>query len=186
MRRAPRRTTLALTLAPLLLLGIPEAMAGGRTVVRSSGIVQHRVIVRPAFVDPFFWDPFWYPGFGWGLYDSYGPPYGPPPYGGYAQVPPRNAAPVELHVSPRKATVIVDGTDVGQARDFNSRAYPLWLKAGTHTLELSRPGYQTLRVKFEVKRGRAYRVHYDLREGKGVDPRSSTAPQEPPAEPAPD
>jgi hypothetical protein len=158
-------------------------MAGGRTVVHGPRVAQQRVVVvRPAFVDPFFWDPFWYPGFGWGLYDS----YGPPPYYGYAQVPRRNAAPVEMHISPRKATVIVDGTDVGQARDFNSRAYPLWLKAGAHTLEFSRPGYQTLRVKFEVKRGRAYRVHYELREGEGVDPRSSTAPQEPPAEPGSD
>jgi hypothetical protein len=162
--------TLALALAPLLLLGITEPMAGGRTVLRSPGAVQQRVVVvRPACINA---------GFGWGLYDS----FGPTPYYGYARVPPRNAAPVEMHVRPRKAAVIVDGTNLGQARDFNSRAYPLWLRAGTHELELSRPGYLTLRVKFAVKRGKAYRVHYELREGEGVDPRSSKAPQEPPAE----
>jgi len=82
--------------------------------------------------------------------------------------------------------VIVDGTAVGQARDFNSRAYPLWLKAGTHELELSYRGYQTLRVKFEVKRGRAYRVHYDLHEGEGIDPRSNRKSSEPQAEPGSD
>jgi hypothetical protein len=139
------------------------------------------VVVEPIFARPYFWDPFWYPypGYGWGF--SYS--YGAPPYGGYAQVPPRNSAPVELHVSPRKSEVIVDGTDAGQARDFNSQAYPLWLKAGTHTLELRRPGYQTLRVKIEARRGRAYRVHYELREGEGVDRRSTGRVQEPPAEP---
>jgi hypothetical protein len=172
MRRARQPMTLALALSPLLLLGSTRAVASGRCAVRVPGVVQQRVVV----FEPAFWYP--YPGFGWGI--SYA--YGPPPYGGYAQLPPRNAAPVELHVSPRKADVIIDGTNVGQARDFNSRAYPLWLKAGTHTLELSRPGYQTLRVKFEVKRGKAYRVHYELREGEGIDPRSSKRAQEPPAE----
>ena len=64
MRRALRLSTPALALAPLLLLGMTDAMAGGRTVVRSPGIVQQRVVVS--------WDPFWYPGFGWGFY---GPGY---------------------------------------------------------------------------------------------------------------
>ena len=181
MRRARQHLTLALALTPLLLFGTTRALAGVRGAVRGPGIVQHRAVVfGPVFTRTYFWDPFWYPypGFGWGI--SYA--YGPPAYGGYAQLPPRNAAPVELHVSPRKADVVIDGTNVGQARDFNSRAYPLWLKAGTHTLELGRPGYQTLRVKFEVKRGRAYRVHYELREGEGLDPRSSKRTQEPPAE----
>ena len=177
MRHARRQTALALAL--MSIVGITAATAGGRSVARRSAVVRHHLIVGPAFVDPFFWDPFWYPGFGWGL--SYS--YGPLPSYGYAQVPRRNAAPVEMHVSPRKATVIVDGSDVGQARDFSSRAYPLWLKAGTHTLELGYRGYLTLRVKFAVKRGRAYRVHYDLREGEGIDPRSTREPQEPPAEP---
>jgi len=164
--------TLTLALCSLLLFGTTRALAGVRGAVRGPGVVRQRAVVfRAAFGGPFYWDPFWYPysGFGWGISYAYGPPF----YGGYAQLPPRNAAPVELHVSPRKADVIVDGTNVGQARDFNSRAYPLWLKTGTHTLELGRPGYQTLRVKFEVKGGRAYRVHYELREGEGLDPRSS-------------
>jgi hypothetical protein len=183
MRSTRQRTTLVLALAPLLFLGVTGAIAGGRSAGRSSGVVRQQVVVvRPVFADPLFWDPFWYPGFGWGLSYSYGPP---PPYG-YAQIPPRNAAPVEMHVSPRKSTVIVDGTAVGQARDFNSRAYPLWLKAGTHELELSYRGYQTLRVKFEVKRGRAYRVHYELQEGEGIDPRSNKMSGEPQAAPGPD
>src|SRR5437899_2816266 len=163
-RRSRQQITLALAVSPLLLFGTTRALAGVHGAVRGPGVVQPRAVVfRAAFGGPFYWDPFWYPypGFGWGISYTYGPPL----YGGYARLPPRNAAPVELHVSPRKADVIVDGTNVGQARDFNSRAYPTWLKAGTHELELSYKGYQTLRVKFEGRRGRAYRVHYALNEG---------------------
>jgi len=180
MRCAVHMKRSALALAVLCFTGATVATAGGRLVFRGSAVVRGpEILVGPAFYDPFFWDPFWYPRFGWGVYSS----YGPAPYYGYAQIPPRDGAPVELHVSPRKSTVIVDGTNVGQARDFNSRAYPMWLKAGTHELELSYKGYQTLRVKFEVRRGRAYRVHYELNEGQGIDPRSSRAPQSPPEEP---
>ena len=106
------------------------------------------------------------------------------PSAAYAQAPPQTAAPVELHINPKKASVIVDGQNVGEARDFSSRAYPMWLKFGTHVLQFSKPGYLTLLVKFEVRRGKAYRVHYDLRAGEGIDPRSSKKPQEPPAQPA--
>jgi len=169
-----------LALAVLFCAGTAMSLAGGTRVVRAAPVVRERqVVVGPLFYDPFFWDPLWYPRFGWGVYSS----YGPAPYYGYAQIPPRDAAPVELHVRPRKAAVIVDGTVVGQARDFSSQAYPMWLKAGTHQLELSYKGYQTLRVKFEVRRGRAYRVHYELNKGQGIDPRSSKAPQALPEEP---
>jgi PEGA domain-containing protein len=142
--------TLAVTLVPLLILGIGVATAGG-----------------------------WYGGIGFGFsYTS--PPY---PNAQQAQLPPQSAAPVELHINPKKAAVIVDGRNVGEARDFSSRAYPMWLKFGTHVLQFSRPGYQTLLVKFEVRRGKAYKVHYDLHAGEGIDPRSSKKPQEPPAQP---
>jgi len=140
-------------------------------------------VVFPVGPVAYSWDPWWYPYPGLGYGFSY--QYAPYPYPRYAQLPPRNIAPVELHVSPRKADVIVDGTNVGQARDFNSAAYPLWLKAGTHTLELSRSGYLTLRVKFMVQKGRAYRVHYELREGEGLDPRSSKRAPEPAAKEPP-
>lgn len=184
MRRARQAVMLAMTLSFVLLLGgATEASAGVRGSVRAPAAVHTRAFVfGTVYARPYFWDPVWYPGFGWGV--SYA--YGPPPYGAYSQPPPRNAGPVELHVRPRKADVIVDGTNLGQARNFDSDAYPLWLKVGTHTLELSRPGYQTLRVKLEVRRGKAYRVHYELREGEGLDPRSSKRAQVPQVEPKTD
>jgi PEGA domain len=177
MRRTRALSILVLTLATLLSLGVSEATAGGRTTIRGGRNVHQGVIVlHGGYVSPYYWDPFWDPGFGWGVSYAYGP-YGPPRAYGY--VPPRNAAPVELHVKPRKATVVVDGTDVGQARDFDSRAYPLWLKAGTHHLELRYKDHQTLRVRIEVRRGKAYRVNYELRDGEGIDSRSSSTLQEP-------
>jgi|ERR1051325_2557765 hypothetical protein len=172
MRRARQLLFLALALPLLLLAGSGRAHAGVRVGVRAS-------VFFPAGPVAYYWDPWYpYPGLGWGF------SYAPYPYPRYAY-PPRNVAPVELHVSPRKADVIVDGANVGQARDFNSAAYPLWLKPGTHTLELSRSGYQTLRMKFVVQKGRAYRVHYELREGEGLDPRSAKRASEPAAKEPP-
>ena len=93
MRRARQHMTLALALSSLLLFGNTRALAGVRGAVRGPGVVRQRTVVfRAAFGGPFYWDPFWYPypGFGWGISYAYGPPF----YGGYAQLPPRNAADV--------------------------------------------------------------------------------------------
>ena len=170
MRCAQRQRTPALALVPILVLGSSLASVKASTEVWTSGVAQQQAaVVSPAYVDPYFWGAYAYAGFGFGVTYS----YGPSPDGAHVQGPPRGAVPIELHVIPRKATLVVDGTSVGQARDFSSRAYPLWLPAGTHDLELSYKGYQTLRVRFEAKRGRAYRIHYDLRGGEGLDPRSS-------------
>ena len=170
MRCARRQWTAALALVPILLLESALPAVEASTDVWASGVArQAAAAVSPAFVDPYVWGPYVYPGFGFGVTYS----YGPSPDGNHVQEPPRSAVPIELHVIPRKATLVVDGTNVGQARDFSSRAYPLWLPAGTHHLELSYKGYQTLRVRLEAKRGRAYRIHYDLRQGEGLDPRSS-------------
>lgn len=127
-------------------------------------------------------------GFGGGYYYGYPwgwAPYGPySPYGfgvGYAyapaptymKTPPHDVSPVVLDIIPRKAALVIDGGEAGKARDYGSRAYPLLLKSGTHVLELRYKGYQTLRVKLTVRPGKAYRVHYDLHAGEGIDPRST-------------
>jgi len=91
---------------------------------------------------------------------------------------------VELHVSPRKASVKVDGYDVGQARDFNSSYTPLFLTPGDHTLELAYPEHQVLRLKVHGAAGQALDLRYDLADGEGVDPRSETAEVGMPAAPA--
>jgi hypothetical protein len=80
---------------------------------------------------------------------------------------------VETDIRPKKALVTLDGTPVGQARDFNGPWDLLVLRKGTHTVEFSAPGYMTLRVVLEVKPGGYYHLTDRLLEGEGVDPRSS-------------
>src|SRR5262245_10025480 len=92
-------TLAVVLLATLCASEVSAAVRGGR------GVHRNVIAFGTAYVGPYYWDPFWYPGFGWGLSYSYGP-YGPPPGYVYVRIPPRNAAPVELHVKPRKATVV--------------------------------------------------------------------------------
>ena len=74
---------------------------------------------------------------------------------------------------PRRATVVVDGDEVGTARHFNGYRDALWLQPGLHTVEFQVRGYMTLRVRVDAKEGRYYKLQYRLRKGEGVDPRSS-------------
>ena len=142
----------------------------------SGGSHRHHgttIIFVPWLFSPFFFDATWgYPYY----YDGYAP-YGYPPYG-YAPGPyalgeaAGDEGYFELHVHPRKASVIVDGRYVGQARDFNDLSHPLMLAAGGHVLEMEYPGFQTLRVEIDAEAGRSYDLHFELYEGEGDDPRS--------------
>jgi len=171
MRRTLQWAILAFGILTIGFLGMSEAQAG---VSFSFGVGFGSPYYYP--MGPYY-APYWYPSFGWAGYY-----YPAPPANGYAPVAPHNGAPVEMHVNPKKATVTVDGTSVGQARDFDTKAYPLWLNTGSHVMELRHKGYQTLRVKFEVRKGRAYKVRYDLRQGEGTDPRSAAGPHESPGQ----
>ena len=113
----------------------------------------------------------WGVGFS-GTWGWYGPPYPPPPYD-YGWAVPESWAAAEMHVHPRKATVLVDGHPAGRARDFNSAYSPLWLKAGEHLLELRYPDYMVLRIRVRARSRAYYDLHYRLEEGSGIDPRSA-------------
>src|SRR5262249_34238256 len=91
----------------------------------------------------------------------------------------------QLHITPKKATVIVDGADVGQARDFSSPDEPLVLAPGTHVLEFSYDGYKSLKVRVEAVDGKTLTLQYDLEKGEGVDPRSEQTETPPPQAEAP-
>jgi hypothetical protein len=155
-----RPAAVAMALAAFLFAPGSAALArGGRPPV---GTRTRVVAVVPIVPHGFYWGPEWSVGLGWGPYSGwYGPPY--PPYG-YVRTIPADWGGVELHVSPRKALVKVDGEGVGQARDYNSDYQPLWLKPGKHTLELSREGYETLKTRIDVAPGRYYDMHYRLQE----------------------
>lgn len=102
-------------------------------------------------------------------------------YGGYYEPTPAwrlaryrdGTGAVEVDIRPKKALVTLDGTPVGQARDFNGPWDLLVLRKGTHTVEFSAPGYMTLRVVLKVKPGGYYHFTERLLEGEGFDPRSS-------------
>lgn len=139
-------------------------------------------------------------GWGWGLYGGYwGSPWYSagvwwPPAGYYVGMQPerltvgesRSATPaiVETDIQPRKAAVLLDGEEVGRAKDFNGTWDRLTVPSGGHTLEFSAPGYMTLRTAIRLEPGKYYRISEDLRKGAGIDPRSQTAP--PPDEPIAD
>lgn len=116
-------------------------------------------------------------GFGYGWYDPfyspwwYGPPYQRP---AVVRPPVAGAAMVVLHVHPRKADIKVDGTDVGEARDFDWAGSPLWLAPGDHEVDISYPGYRTLKREIDAKAGLDEHLHYRLEHGQGLDPRSDT------------
>ena len=128
------------------------------------------------FDDVWLWRPGWLIGLGWPYEDrGWHGPYYSPGYG-TVKIVPADAAEVELHVHPRMAEVRIDGQDLGQARDHDSTYDPIWMRPGAHVMELSYPGYLTYRVKVETGPGGFHRLHYDLQEGQGLDPRSVTAP----------
>lgn len=87
-------------------------------------------------------------------------PYYPYP-GYYAPYPSYGYAPyaseyddvggVRLQVSPRDATVHVDGYYVGIVDDFDGIGQRLSLESGTHRIEISKPGFETLSVDVNVR-----------------------------------
>lgn len=83
---------------------------------------------------------------------------------------------VETDVKPRKSTVLVDGVEIGQARDFNGNWDILFLEPGDRALEFRYPGYMTLRVVLEIESGGYYRIRKRLTKGEGEDPRSMELP----------
>jgi hypothetical protein len=144
---------------------------GGRVASGERAERREAFIVSPGFVGPAFFDPFWYgPAWGW-----WGPgPTWPGAYVTMVSVPP-NMARLELHVRPRKADLVIDGTDVGEARDYSADFRPLWLSPGSHQVEIRDSGYQTLRLGMNVLKGQVYDLHYRLDHGAGIDSRSTAS-----------
>lgn len=128
---------------------------------------------------PPFWDPW---GYWWGApYFSFGlwwPPVsccGADPYEAYVDrdVDRQTPAFVETDIRPRKALVTLDGEAVGRAKDYDGRWDRLVVAPGRRTIELAADGYMTLRVRLVARAGRTIRLERELREGEGLDPRSS-------------
>lgn len=118
------------------------------------------------------WGGYWWGPYGAG-YGGWGPPYGGAPgWGGEVEV--GGDAWIETDVRPKRATVRLDGEDVGVAKDWNGVWDRLPLGPGDHQIEFVLDGYMTLQVQLDARAGRVYHVDRELRRGEGLDPRSTT------------
>ena len=166
---------------------------GSRRTPGNHGVVQGRATYGHYPRAPhshIYWD--WYWGWPWWSVGGYwGWPYyvySGPPYAVYPTYPAGNGeepAAIETDIRPRKATVRLDGEEVGQARDYSGTWDELLVEPGTHWLEFEAPGHKILRVRVDGRAGRHYRVDYRLAEGVGADERSDVPPP-PGAEPPPE
>ncbi len=116
-------------------------------------------------------DPIWGPGWDWDWDWDWG--WGPPDYVHVAAPP--GHEPVEFHVHPWTATLVVDGHGMGEARDYDSDWHPLWLEPGVHVIELEHGKFMTYRFTLNIERGQPYDLHFRLHHGSGIDPRSTSA-----------
>ena len=69
-----------------------------------------------------------------------------------------DSAGVRIQVSPRDASVYVDGEFRGSGRDATS----LRLRPGRHRIEIVRPGFRTLEREIDVQAGRSADLEFDL------------------------
>lgn len=130
--------------------------------------------------------PGWYWGcnWGWPYYSGwyggfyYGPYYGAyAPYGGWYGPtyvmsdtgPPSGPATVETDVSPGKAHVVLDGEEMGIAKDYDGRWDELHIEPGRHTIAFRKDGYRGLAVTFDAEPGAKYRFDQTLSPGEGED-----------------
>jgi hypothetical protein len=90
---------------------------------------------------------------------------------------------VEIDIRPKRATVFLDGENIGRAKEYNGTWNLLWLEPGVYELEFAYDGYRTLRTHLRVRSGRWYRFTDRMEKGEGLDPRSTA---EPPPEPVPE
>lgn len=100
------------------------------------------------------WGPWWW---GWGWSAPY--PAAPP-----------DVAVVDTDVSPEDARVILDGTVIGIADDFDGYPGYLLLEPGTYELEFALPGYVSERVVIEARGGRFFPLDNRLQRTPGETP----------------
>jgi hypothetical protein len=157
----------------------PQAQGAGE------GTTATRYLILYPDLDGFYYAP-WAVDFAWGWPFAYSAaPYGiwyapPSPYladEGYLEVGSAGTeTALDLHVSPRNARVILDGSALGPAKDYDSWPDRVILRPGAHIVEMKAPGRRALRVDLNAEKGRFYSLHYRLKRGEGLDPRSPRDP----------
>ncbi len=111
--------------------------------------------------------PWGYGGFGFGGYYGgfYDPWYGYPdpgyPYPAYGAAVDEGA--VRIKVSPRDASVYVDGYDMGIVDDYDGLLQKLHLSVGPHHIEVRDPQYQTLTFDVRIAPDQTITCRGDMR-----------------------
>ena len=130
----------------------PGAPATGQAVPRPSPPARPRP-AGPGRVAPYpYGYRYPYPGVTLGFWYDYPYPYGYPVPPGYVFAAPETASgSVRLDVSPKDAAVYVDGYYAGIVDDFKGVFRHLTLTAGPHSIEIRKPGFETLVVDVYVQ-----------------------------------
>jgi hypothetical protein len=113
---------------------------------------QRRHPLKPAgvvFVGGYFYDPFLGP-YPWWPLNAYSFAYYPID---------DDRALVRVHVTPKEATVYVDGFYAGIAGDFDGSLRPLPLPPGTHDIVLYLEGYRTVQTRAYLAPGSTVELH---------------------------
>ena len=129
---------------------------------------------HPAYYRPYTFYPHFSIGFG--FYAGYPVPYSywaypaPVTVYGYAAPPapvvvgPNNTAygGMTFEMTPPDAEVYVDGNYAGHVGDFDGTRQPMTVTPGTHTIQISAPGYQSLTFDVQVQAGQVIPYRGDL------------------------
>jgi hypothetical protein len=111
------------------------------------------------------WGGWWGPGWGWGPYWGYGAPVG------YQAVPVGGTAPelavVDTDVEPEQARVLLDGTLIGVADNFDGYPDYLYLKPGHYTIDFQLQGYASQKVEIDAQPGGYFPIKFKLERIKG-------------------
>jgi hypothetical protein len=107
-----------------------------------------------------YWPAYGYGGYGGYPYAYGGYPYGYPYGGGYGYA--GNTGRVRLEVQPRDAEVFIDGYFAGLVDDFDGRMQGLELESGGYSVEIRKPGWETLTFDVRVTPGRTTRYKSEL------------------------
>jgi hypothetical protein len=161
----------------------PDTNSGRGQVTRDRAVARTSVPPRDRdgdriYVYPDYWsygryyDPYYSTGFHlgylayspWGWTPAfYGYPYGAYGYGGYAYQHGYDLGSLKIKVTPRDAEVYVDGYFAGQVDDFDGFWQSLKLDTGGHSIEIRKPGFDTLQFDIYVQHDRTITYRGELR-----------------------
>ncbi len=163
MRRTVRWTT-------VVMLVVASAFWPSLARAQRHGGGRHSAV----FVGGYFYDPFFGPYPWW---PEYAYPYGYAPlYGERAEL--------RLLVTPKRASVYVDGFYAGVVDDYDGLFQRLPVSPGEHELVLYEAGFRTVHQRLYVSRGATLKITYAM-ERLGAGETSEAPPTAPPVPPPP-